>query len=585
MKNLNRDDFRKSFYGLFLLEDEDFVRSLFRELLGRDPDHSGMNHYLEKLRTKNDRMQIVSDIFSSREAEQRPQYPLVSRHVIRYRLARFWQFRSLSRAIKRYITNPHKISGQGYDYIPHHAQSSAMVPEYRRDTEFNDSLIGKINEIRDNVSPDSLIGKINEIKDSISRLEYSINNAGPVVKDEVLGDGGTRYLFNLSTSNHWRRHAVGIVRVERGLANYLNRFKNVEFCIWDANDKSLKGLKTYQLTNILSEEWCGGNNGMASYDPAQLPRLAVDKKDVYISLGLDWDHAPTADVVEYLGRFGAGAVLACHDTVPVQFPEFLVRSELDQEFRQHLVEMAHGATQIWTNSGASERDLRKFWKEAGLEDRLPNIFTVPLASYSASSSLPHLGPRDRAIMNDVFGKGDYVLYVSSFEPRKNHKLILDIWRELWLERGADCPQFVPVGMAGWGSNELLDRVPRMPAYIGNKINWLQHVSDDLLAHLYHNSAFTVFPSLYEGWGLAATEAMAFGKVSVVSNNSSLPEATQHLMPSYHPLDFPGWKGEIERLLDDLPYRRALEKKISDEYKNSTWDDFGDAFCGHLVRGN
>jgi glycosyltransferase involved in cell wall biosynthesis len=106
----------------------------------------------------------------------------------------------------------------------------------------------------------------------------------------------------------------------------------------------------------------------------------------------------------------------------------------------------------------------------------------------------------------------------------------------------------------------------------------------LLAHLYHNCAFTVFPSLYEGWGLAATEALAFGKVCVVANNSSLTEATQELMPAYHPLDFLGWKGEIERLLDDLPYRQSLESEISLHYKHSTWNDFGKAFCDHLLAG-
>jgi glycosyltransferase involved in cell wall biosynthesis len=243
--------------------------------------------------------------------------------------------------------------------------------------------------------------------------------------------------------------------------------------------------------------------------------------------------------------------------------------------------MAQGSTKVWAISQATKRDLVRFWESARLEHDLPEVFSVPLGSY-AGARLPTLNDHDRAVLRDVFGKGEYVLYVSSVEPRKNHRLMIDIWRELWAERGADCPQFVYVGMKGWGSGDMLQRVSRMNAYIGGKINGLHDVSDNLLAHLYQHCTFTVFPSLYEGWGLAATEALGFGKVCVVADNSSLGEATQHLMPAYHPLDFPGWKAEIERLLDDDTYRQSLEDRISDKYRSLTWNDVGERICRNMI---
>lgn len=77
--------------------------------------------------------------------------------------------------------------------------------------------------------------------------------------------------------------------------------------------------------------------------------------------------------------------------------------------------------------------------------------------------------------------------------------------------------------------------------------------------------------------LAATEAMSFGKVCVVSNNSAMPEATQNLVPSYHPQDFFGWLNEIRKLIVDTKYRQTLEKNIQQNFSIRTWEDFGKEF--------
>jgi len=548
---------------MMMLDDEQFIHACFKIILGREADPNGFAHYLDLLKKKKNRSQVISDLCYSPEVTESLLPFEILAAVRRYRSSRLFRL-----SLKRRVPKPQPatpLEGQ--------PAGASLGPDARREHAHAEQV--RLNE--------ALLERLGALQQDVSHLQYSVANASRAPKD-ILGDGTMRYLFNLSTSNHWRRHAVGIVRVERELGKYLSRFGNIDFVIWDSHGRSLKTLLPYQVSKILSDEWCANGSVGQSFPGAQLSEAAIKAGDIYISVGLDWDHAPTGQLVEYLARFGAKAVLACYDTVPVQFPEFLVRDELGQEFRQHLVEMGHGASEVMAISQSTKRDLVHFWEEAGLERRLPDVFTISLASYASPSQLPVLNAHEHQILRDVFGRGDYILYVSSVESRKNHKMVFDIWRDLWLERGVDCPQFVHVGMAGWGNTDLLGRVPRMPAYIGGKINWLQHVSDDLLAHLYHNCAFTIFPSLYEGWGLAATESLAFGKVCVVSNNSSLEEATQGLMPRYHPLDFIGWKREIERLLDDDGYRKSLEQKISDEHRSVSWADFGARFCDQLVLG-
>jgi glycosyltransferase involved in cell wall biosynthesis len=137
-------------------------------------------------------------------------------------------------------------------------------------------------------------------------------------------------------------------------------------------------------------------------------------------------------------------------------------------------------------------------------------------------------------------------------------------------------------MRGWGSADLISQLPRMSAGKAGKIRWLEGVSDNLLSKLYEDALFTLFPSIYEGWGLAATEAMLHGKVCIVSNNSALREATNDIMPCFHPYDFGGWSNEISRLIDDSAYRTVLESKVKESFIRRTWDDFGDEFIRQVL---
>lgn len=554
---------------LLSLDDVSFVEKAFEVILGRHADRIGIEHYTSLLERKRDRLQVISDLYHSKEAAMRPQRQDIAEAVFRHKHP------VRSRIMKAF---------QPERYIPS-SDTETSAPPSPSPAAVDVPVTHGMDAVQYQSLFDAIHGKGNALQDQIRRLSYRLDGAQAVETDEILGDGNARYLFNISTSNHWRSHPVGIIRVEREMAAYMRRFRNVDYVLWDVHSQSLKRLDRVHTDRILAPEWCEPDSAMAPYDPVLMPEAVIRSEDTYISMGLDWDLAPTSQVLKYLKRSGAKSILTCFDTVPVQFPELLVRDEIAQEFRQHLIEMAHGASKVWAISQATKNDLSRFWQSAEMERELPEIVTVPLASYADTTLLPILESGDHAIMRDVFSKGDYVLYVSSVEPRKNHKLLFDIWRDLWNERGRDCPQLVFVGNVGWGCADTMQRVPRMAAYIGGKINGLQRVSDNLLQHIYHNCVFSVFPSIYEGWGLAATEAMQHGKICVVANTSSLSEATQNLMPALHPFDFPGWKAEIERLLDDQPYRQSLESKIAEQYHPLSWNDVGKSFCNKLILEN
>ncbi|URD61959.1 glycosyltransferase [Sphingomonas sp. KRR8] len=394
-----------------------------------------------------------------------------------------------------------------------------------------------------------------------------------------------RFVINITTSANWRERPVGIVRVEREIikAAYGRLGKELVPTYLDYPTGRLLTVDQHLFRQIMSDDWVDGSEtGSKTVNIHRyLKPFTPSANDKVISVGSDWSFE-VPDKIEAL--YGSKRVLisACYDLIPLLYPEFTPGPEFFDQFNHHyraLARLAHG---VFAISEVSAQSLRDFWADEGLTSTAPPVTVVPLAAPVPAAEPTKLDATEQSVLEEIEKAGPYVIYVSTIEPRKNHQLLLDIWRDLYAERGENCPTLLLVGMKGWGSGDLLRSAERMAVSKAGKIQWRKGISDALLMALYQRSAFAVFPSYFEGWGLAATEAAALGRVCVVSKTGALIEATQGKMPSYHPLDFLGWKGEIVRLLDDLPYRSALEARLEDGHFKRTWADFADDFCTHFL---
>ncbi|WP_186198115.1 glycosyltransferase family 4 protein [Burkholderia gladioli] len=394
-----------------------------------------------------------------------------------------------------------------------------------------------------------------------------------------------RIVVNVTASANWRRRPVGIIRVERELVKQIRRLhsRRIEPVILDVSAGTWRTLGAKLFDDILEDDWVLSEHP-ESMPPIQFKSLRAfkpDARDKFISVGSDWSFDVPSRVKALYGR-NRVLIPALYDLIPLLFPEFTPGPEFFDQFNRHYRDVAELADSVFSISEHSKQDLIDFWRQAGISSELPNIQVVPLAGLQRKSVLPELSTADHNLMKNLSGGNGYVLLVSTLEPRKNHQLMLDIWRELHLERGGQIPRLVFVGMRGWGADNMIQQMSQMNATREERIVWLQGVSDDLLMHLYANALFAVLPSHYEGWGLAATEAATFGKICVTSNNSALKEATAGLSPCHHPLDFPAWKKEIYRLIDDEHYRGNLESRIVTEFIQRSWDEFGNEFSQKML---
>lgn len=174
----------------------------------------------------------------------------------------------------------------------------------------------------------------------------------------------------------------------------------------------------------------------------------------------------------------------------------------------------------------------------------------------------------------------YVLCVCALHPHKNHELLLNVWRALIEKNGPErCPLLVCVGYPCSATRAFVQSAFR-DARIRRHIKLLHGISESVLNWLYKNSLFTVYPSLYEGWGLPVAESLCHGKVVVASNAGSIPEIAPRLTDLIDPLDFPAWLARINAYIFNPELRMAREREIK-AYIPRTWQDSVASLLSHI----
>lgn len=114
---------------------------------------------------------------------------------------------------------------------------------------------------------------------------------------------------------------------------------------------------------------------------------------------------------------------------------------------------------------------------------------------------------------------EYILTLSTLEPRKNLTLLLDVYARLIAE-GKTLPPLVLAGRKGWKMDNLLENYSQE---VKDRLIFTGFIEDEDLPAVYGHAFLFVFPSIYEGFGMPPLEAMACGTQVLASDGTSLPE--------------------------------------------------------------
>jgi glycosyltransferase involved in cell wall biosynthesis len=162
----------------------------------------------------------------------------------------------------------------------------------------------------------------------------------------------------------------------------------------------------------------------------------------------------------------------------------------------------------------------------------------------------------------------YILFVGTFEPRKNlARLVAAYERAIRLTEAPD--HLVLCGGTGWKNADAFERIERSP--LRARIHVLGYVEDDELASAYSGCSLFAYPSIAEGFGLPPVEAMACGAPVVTSDRSSLPETVGNAARLVDPFDVESIADGIAELLLDESARHRYVTAGFARAAEMSWD--------------
>ena len=320
------------------------------------------------------------------------------------------------------------------------------------------------------------------------------------------------------------------------------------------------------------------------------PPFAFPTGATLVNLGSSWQlHNYFLLVREAKARHGIRYVPFVHDLIPIIAPEHFTEPARREVIPWVAGILAH-ADHFLTNSEATRNDLLHVAKTVGrpldpravavirldADFRPADVHTANV--HTASGPLP-----GNALATWGLRQQPFVLLVSTVESRKGHATALEAWSTLIARHGAAAmPKLVCVGRKGWLNGPVYQRLEHDPV-LASHVAMLSAVSDNDLAQLYRACLFTIYPSLYEGWGLPITEALCHGKPVITTYASALPEAGGEFAVYVAPGSAQELAAAVESMVLDVPYRQALAARIAATFRPRRWDDLAAQIEAELVR--
>jgi glycosyltransferase involved in cell wall biosynthesis len=287
-------------------------------------------------------------------------------------------------------------------------------------------------------------------------------------------------------------------------------------------------------------------------------KAIFSKNDVILVLGSPWANpVMMPSLVASKQEVGFKLVQLIYDVIPVLMP-YLFGEELFAIFTRYLFDVVANSDALVAISKSSKHDVEKFMDDL-LVPKVP-VDVIRLGDEFDQS----VGHRP----GNLLQPNNFILCVGTFEVRKNHQLLYYAYKEAKL-RGDSLPKLVIVGRQGWLTRDL-EYVIKNDLDVKDDILIMHDTSDSGLAWLYSNCRFTVYPSLYEGWGLPISESLAYGKFCIASNTSSMIEIAPELVDHFSPYNPVECLDLLKKYSNDDKALRDKENLIKLEYKEYTW---------------
>ena len=261
----------------------------------------------------------------------------------------------------------------------------------------------------------------------------------------------------------------------------------------------------------------------------------------------------------------AATALTLYDLIPLLNPDVYLASDWVRSWYMDKVESLKRA------------DLLLSISQHARQEALQALDIDPARVVNISSAIsPHfvpmaIGEREQTLFRERFGlRGRYVMYSGAMEPRKNAEGLLRAF-SLMDPAVRASTQLVIAGKVSEHDRRNFD-VLAAQLGVSNQVVFTGYITDEELIALYSATAAFVFPSLHEGFGLPALEAMSCGAPTIGSGTTSIPEVIGREDALFDPTEPASIARSMQNVLTDTAFADSLRAHAPLQAAKFSWDN-------------
>ncbi len=251
-------------------------------------------------------------------------------------------------------------------------------------------------------------------------------------------------------------------------------------------------------------------------------------------------------------------IAVVHDLAFQKFPDAYSDSEIKRQMSS-LNNVVKKSEKIVCVSQSTKNDLIELFPET--KEKIEIIYP----SYNEETFHPIEKPKDPLKVGDYF-----FLFIGRLEERKNIVKIIEAFSLLKEELGLP-HKLVLAGKPGYGYDKIAEKIKSLKPEIAKQIILPGFIKQEDMADVMSSATAFLYPSLYEGFGIAALDALAAGTPVITANTSALPEAVGDAAILVAPEDANAIKNAMRELATDPVKRNSLIKKGLDQIQKFSWE--------------
>jgi len=296
--------------------------------------------------------------------------------------------------------------------------------------------------------------------------------------------------------------------------------------------------------------------------------------DVFFDIDSVWNNRMRRSfLLPILKNQGVSIAVHIYDIIPILYPQYC-DEQTTFRFMDYLGAHLLYADLIVANTESTLRDIKALAGQLGAETPARRD-CVPLGA-----DFVQIGENARVdvISAEVLAlEGSrYLLMVGTIEPRKNYSFILDAYEAVLRAEGF---QLVIAGRSGWNVDSLMCRIHDL-SRTDDHFLYLDQANDATINYLYEHAFFTVFPTLYEGFGLPIIESFLHRTPVLASDISVLREVGGDFCDYFASNDKEDLFGVLLKYKND-PLLYAVRRSNLEQYIPVSWDQSEDRLWNAL----